>query len=182
MTAEKDPAPASHGPVELEPLVTRAAPLRHVERSSPSATHPSDGVGSPVPDRPLHECPTCAYILTGLTSRRCPECGEPFTLSEARRQGSLRSPRTQEDLRAVRAHRLLLALGVFLQLAGLLVPMGVLIGAWRGGQLLLCAVSLSIFTFAFLVRGHFALSWTAAMLAAGIVSASLAAMLIFIFV
>lgn len=38
----------------------------------------------PVPQHPVHLCPNCDYNLTGLTSRRCPECGEPFSLSEAR--------------------------------------------------------------------------------------------------
>ena len=27
-------------------------------------------------------CPACGYILIGLTSRRCPECGRPFTEAE----------------------------------------------------------------------------------------------------
>lgn len=41
----------------------------------------------PVPAVPLHLCPSCDYNLTGLTARRCPECGEPFTLPDARDRG-----------------------------------------------------------------------------------------------
>jgi len=181
MAAEEDRPPESQEHVELEPLVTRATPLRHVERSHASATHPPGEVGSPVPPMPLHECPQCEYNLTGLTSRRCPECGEPFTLSEARKQGSLRSPRTKQDLRAVRASRHSLHAGIVLQLAGLIVPMIAFTGAQRGGQFFFLGISLSILLIASLVRGYFVLPWSAAMLAAGIVSAVWATMLLFVF-
>jgi rubrerythrin len=35
----------------------------------------------PIPDWDLR-CPRCAYLLTGLDTRRCPECGRPFEMSE----------------------------------------------------------------------------------------------------
>ena len=35
----------------------------------------------------MHLCPNCDYNLTGLIERRCPECGEPFDLGEARFRG-----------------------------------------------------------------------------------------------
>jgi hypothetical protein len=57
-------------PIELEPI--------DLKRLIP----PADA--DPVPGKPLHLCPNCDYILTGLVERRCPECGEPFTLSDAR--------------------------------------------------------------------------------------------------
>jgi hypothetical protein len=53
-------------PIELERLVPR------VKRATP------------VPSSPAHLCPRCDYNLAGLTSRRCPECGSPFTLIAAR--------------------------------------------------------------------------------------------------
>ncbi len=180
MAAEKDPAPKPEptGPVELEPLVTRAEPPRHVERSHVSATHPPGEHGSPIPARPLHECPSCEYNLTGLISRRCPECGEPFTLSEARQQGSLRSPRTRQDLRAVRADRVSLQLGIALQLASVIVPMIVLSGGRSGGQIMFMWIGLTILTLACLVKGYFAIPWAPTMLTAGLVSASVATMLL----
>lgn len=48
-------------------------------------------VQEPVPARPLHLCPNCDYNLTGLIERRCPECGEPFDLADARFRGFERS-------------------------------------------------------------------------------------------
>jgi hypothetical protein len=178
MTAEQDRTPEPKERVELEPLVTRATPLRHVERSQASATHPPGEVGSPVPATPLHECPQCGYNLTGLTSRRCPECGEPFTLSEARRQGSLSSPRTKRDMGVARANRLGLRVGIALQLAGVIVPVIVLANGGRRGQLFFVGIGLSILTIACLVKGYFEMTWSDAMLAAGLVSATLATMLV----
>ena len=34
--------------------------------------------GRPIPPEPNLRCCSCGYDLTGLTVRRCPECGEPF--------------------------------------------------------------------------------------------------------
>ncbi len=46
----------------------------------------------PIPAYPVHLCPNCDYNLTGLTSRRCPECGEPFDLRDARYQATRQMP------------------------------------------------------------------------------------------
>jgi len=67
--------------VELERSSVVDTPRHVIHRSE--AGVPCDG---PIPQHPLHLCPYCDYNLTGLTSRRCPECGEEFTLSEARRR------------------------------------------------------------------------------------------------
>ena len=55
------------------------------------AVHGKDGAWAgpaipepPIPESPLHLCPNCNYNLTGLTCHRCPECGQHFTLAEAR--------------------------------------------------------------------------------------------------
>ncbi len=40
----------------------------------------------PVPESPRHFCPNCDYRLAGILSRVCPECGEPFSLDDARRR------------------------------------------------------------------------------------------------
>lgn len=34
--------------------------------------------GQPIPPELNLRCCSCGYALTGLTVRRCPECGEPF--------------------------------------------------------------------------------------------------------
>ena len=35
--------------------------------------------GTPIPEDWNLRCSTCGYLLTGLTSRQCPECGTAFT-------------------------------------------------------------------------------------------------------
>ena len=80
--------------LELEPLKVSHTP-RHVEQVN-------QGLGTiapevPVPAHPLHLCPNCDYNLTGLRSRRCPECGEPFALPDAR----LRGFETTEDMKGL---------------------------------------------------------------------------------
>lgn len=51
-----------------------------------NADHPP--VGADIPLR----CMQCDYNLTGLTTRRCPECGTPFDVTELRR---LQNPEPQ---------------------------------------------------------------------------------------
>ena len=68
----------------------------------------------PIPAFPLHVCPTCDHTLTGLTSRRCPDCGKAFTLADARKRGSDKSEEGRQDYRAIRHARIRVALGLFL--------------------------------------------------------------------
>lgn len=109
------------GYIELEPSAYETTP-RWVEqaRSGPLG----DGSDGPVavPEKPLHLCPTCDYILTGLTSRRCPECGEAFTLSEARRRAFELSDGMKAFHRSIRYERILFALGVALIVVGFILP------------------------------------------------------------
>lgn len=83
--------------IELEPAV-RAETPRYVIHEDPAAGPGPRVAPEPVPSRPLHLCPGCDYILSGLTSRRCPECGGPFTLSEARCRARDTSPAMQRLL------------------------------------------------------------------------------------
>ncbi len=83
--------------VELESSSVVDTP-RHVIHGSEAGV-PCDG---PIPQHPPHICPYCDYNLTGLTSRRCPECGEEFTLSEARRRAFDFSTEGQKLRRAFR--------------------------------------------------------------------------------
>ena len=81
---ESKPAPPFDGlrtpPIELEPLKIEGGD------APPDRDDELEDYARPrtVPSHPLHQCPTCDYILTGLTGRRCPECGEIFDLREAR--------------------------------------------------------------------------------------------------
>lgn len=74
---------------ELAPLASE--PSNAAPRSFGNVDQPVLAADMPVPAQPPHVCPHCDYNLTGLTSRRCPECGEPFTLIDARRSADEKS-------------------------------------------------------------------------------------------
>ena len=80
MSAQGKDQPTPKPPIELEPLKIEGggAPRERDDEL--------EGYARPqtVPSQPLHQCPTCDYILTGLTGRRCPECGQIFNLHDAR--------------------------------------------------------------------------------------------------
>ncbi len=78
---------------------------------------------SPVPAVPVHLCPTCDYILTGLTARRCPECGEAFTLPEARDRGVAKSMGFRRYFATQHYEQWKLRAGWALLVAGLVYPM-----------------------------------------------------------
>jgi len=88
-----EPAPA--------PPANRAAVLR--DDLLPPL--PGEANRGPVPAQPLHLCPTCDYNLTGLVSRRCPECGQPFTLREARMRNIEKSMDSVVYLHSLRYER-----------------------------------------------------------------------------
>lgn len=92
--------PGHHPRIEL----ADGLPARHEPDPTwpgpPAVDAASGDYGLPVPEKPAHVCPACDYSLTGLTSRRCPECGTPFTLVEARRAGRRAHPTEVEDRRA----------------------------------------------------------------------------------
>lgn len=70
--------------------------------------------GSPHQDL---KCWTCGYDLTGLTERRCPECGEPFDPGELRHLYSKAS--RDRAWRLVLVRHIALVLAVFLACSGL---------------------------------------------------------------
>ena len=76
----------------------------------------------PIPERPLHLCPSCDYNLTGLTARRCPECGKPFTLRQAKDRGLGILDEKEYDLLAIQRERRMLRLGVALIVFGFVCP------------------------------------------------------------
>jgi hypothetical protein len=102
--------------IELEPL---AIPPPTPEGELPGAQPEGE---PPIPQRPLHLCPNCDYNLTGLTSRRCPECGEPFNLSDARERGFELSESALEYRKWIRVDRAMQVLGLALLAFGLACP------------------------------------------------------------
>jgi hypothetical protein len=111
-----DPRDEAGRSIELEPP---AGPPPQPEGEF--ATLKSEGE-PPIPQRPLHLCPNCDYNLTGLISRRCPECGEPFTLMDARDHGFELSESGRQFRRWIRADRAVLILGIGLLAFGLCCP------------------------------------------------------------
>jgi hypothetical protein len=106
----------AEGLIELEPAVSRAGEVSEASRATAPEGEP------PIPQRPLHICPHCDYNLTGLTSRRCPECGEPFTILDARARGFELSEDGRQFRRGLRTDRAILVLGVLLLVFGLVCP------------------------------------------------------------
>lgn len=85
MAESQEPEP--YRLIDVEPVKTEGVP-RYIHQALPAEERTGHIVDyGPVSERPQHLCPNCDYILTGLTSRRCPECGEEFTILEARMRG-----------------------------------------------------------------------------------------------
>ena len=128
-------------PIEMQPLH-----LQNVARHIGSAL-PGQAVDvGPVPQIPEHRCPNCDYILAGLTSRRCPECGEPFTLLEARLRGLELSDGIRQAMHGERLDQIKKYTGLFLHLASISLQ-NILAGNWaalsfRGALLLAFMVPL----------------------------------------
>lgn len=74
-----------------------------------------------VPSVPLHLCPNCGYDLRGLTRRTCPECGERFTLTGARRKGAGQNSKHETPARKYECAKALIELSCasFLSIIGL---------------------------------------------------------------
>jgi hypothetical protein len=75
-----------------------------------------------VPNSTSYRCAHCDYILAGLTSRRCPECGEPFTIDEALLHGRESPPDMAILFAAVRRDTFKFYAGVFMLFAGFMAP------------------------------------------------------------
>lgn len=113
--------------IELEPLAASPplAPVESPRRPAPTANGKPIADGdlshTPVPSMPLHVCPTCEYNLTGLTRRICPECGEAFTLSDARGAGFAVGEPAQKLHRLLFVQRVKTATGITLLLLSFVV-------------------------------------------------------------
>ncbi|MBN2562566.1 MAG: hypothetical protein JXQ75_16700 [Phycisphaerae bacterium] len=110
-----------NGFIELERFEPVDTP-RYVPRGTDGAWAGPQVPRPPVPEKPLHLCPTCDYNLTGLTSRRCPECGEPFTLGDARHRAIEKSPGMRSFYRAEKLDRFGGVIGLVLLAVAVALP------------------------------------------------------------
>ncbi len=182
--ARPEPKPVVHlepstesASVELEPLSLHPESPRYVPGNERAPRVDGD-YGQGIPEKPLHVCPECDYILTGLTSRRCPECGTPFTLAKARQRAIELTPKGREDTQAIRAEQIMLYVGVGLLLLSTLGPI-----VWHGmgttlGGFWLVSVNATIVVVACMMKGYFDLRWGSAILCAGLVTAGIAALVV----
>lgn len=133
----------------------------------------------PVPASPLHLCPNCDYNLTGLVSRRCPECGDSFTLSEARHRAIETSEEVQSFVRATKWDGGRKALGIVLIVASFAVinwvPPGsfVVVRRYVGGFITMAGAMMLWFILISLAIGgilrfYFEVSWSSVLLAIGL--------------
>lgn len=137
----------------------------------------------PVPAEPLHLCPTCDYNLTGLTARRCPECGEAFTLPDARDRGVEKSIGYRRYFVTERYEQWKFLIGWALIVAGFLMP--VLWRPWSrpawglrgGGMIFLTPIFLAFACFYKEIRDT---TWADAILVAGLGAALLGAAITFL--
>lgn len=171
----------AQGWIELDPTGKQIPLPAHNETHHDSPRGRDGDYGAPIPMHPLHLCPTCDYILTGLKSRRCPECGTPFGLIEARRHGAQQSPRARRDMRALKWARISTYLGEALFLAGMITPMIVFRSTGAHWGLWMTAAAVLIGSLAALYKGFFQRSLADAILLAGIAMATLSSVLLIIF-
>ncbi|OWY73259.1 hypothetical protein B7486_02625 [cyanobacterium TDX16] len=136
----------------------------------------------PVPASPLHLCPSCDYNLTGLVSRRCPECGDSFTLSEARHRAIETSEEIRRFVRSTRLDGGRMAFGIALIVASFAVinwvPVSTFVVVRRyvaglfslAGAMMLCFILISLAIGGFL-RFYFEVRWASVFLAIGLLCA-----------
>ena len=159
--------------IELQPLDEVPPPPRHVGKSGEVVAGLAGDHGRPVPEQPLHLCPECDYNLTGLVSRKCPECGTPFTLSEARRHADGFSPAAQRDRRSARLDRIFFYGGLVLLVAGMVTPMVI---PWGGVARIVAlrfwmfVLTILILTVAWVFKSALDRPWSDGMIMAGLLS------------
>lgn len=141
----------------------------------------------PVPSRPLHLCPYCDYNLTGLTTYRCPECGEPFTISEARQRAMELSPDFRYLRWSARLGRFGGVFGFLLLVAAAVLPNAIAGGCANypaitvtGAGLLSWGFLMVLILTACLVKSFIDASWSQLLLAVGLLAASVTVMFCFL--
>lgn len=156
-----------------------AEAFRFTQASGATPLDESRGDHGPVPASPLHLCPSCEYELRGILSRRCPECGAAFTLTEARKKGTQKTPEARQDRRAVLTDRLQFATGL------VLLPTG-FIGAFAYGttgalmRWVMIVFLISLVGVLLLYKVLCSWSWSYTLFLAGVLTAVLSATLLLI--
>lgn len=105
-----------------QPEETPLKPLIELEALPETSCGETSNDNPPIPEKPAHICPSCDYNLTGLTSRRCPECGEEFLLYEARWHAVEIGAQGEEIRRVRRRNKVLLILGISAGVLGVAIP------------------------------------------------------------
>jgi len=95
--------------------------LAELDPALERSTQSSDPALIPVPAVPLHTCSNCGYNLTGLLSRKCPECGTAFSIASGRNV-TIVPTREIDDVRAIAWDHLKFWGGLLLLAAGLVAP------------------------------------------------------------
>ncbi|RIK67616.1 MAG: hypothetical protein DCC65_05640 [Planctomycetota bacterium] len=175
--------------IELEPSTALPPPEKYV-----AAPQPGDDAAAShayaLPGRPLHLCPSCDYNLTGLTARRCPECGQPFTPHEARMRGF----ETSEPMKEL-ARRLTWGKTVVITSWTLIViafycsnsfritlsPFSVSVLTWTSltsTGFFMLTLTISMLIIATIIRAFFEISWTYVLLTIGVTLSIIATLFI----
>lgn len=182
MEPSKEPEP--YKVIEIEPakLVSVHRHISNQERASGVEVHLVDH--GAIPERPAHVCPNCDYNLTGLTSRRCPECGEEFSLIEARMRGIELSDGVRRVIRAetIALIKMYIGIGlmmfsVWLQIVGPGTPFTLLgfVITLRGGVMLIFMAPL--WCFIAIYKALADRTWAEAIWLAGLVAAGVSVFL-----
>lgn len=83
-------------------------------------------------ESPGPRCPTCGYLLHGLTTPRCPECGRDFgTMAQMKRVDEL-AAWEEANRRAHIQQRLLALAGMLMILLGMSLALRALVASLRG--------------------------------------------------
>ena len=179
MTVKQPEKSESDRLIELQPLDQQPAPPRHVEKSGGVSIGLDGDYGRPVPENPPHLCPQCDYNLTGLVSRRCPECGTPFTLSEARRHARLCVPEGRWERWELRFQTVQFHIGLVLIIGSAIVVIitaKASVGAAAAVRLSVAAgLAGMVLVGALVLRVYYQRSWADAILLAGLCFATIAA-------